>query len=120
MSFYGQVIQQIVGAINKITVKKTDEETSSKNISTNYTIQGDCIIYPEAEDSSPTITLKHSSISEQESSYKILVLDTDAEYWRKGTLIIDKAGHATIEIDQASNIWVISATSDGHGNVIFS
>ena len=118
MSFYGQVIQQIQGAISKIIVKK--DVDSKTEIASAVTLQGDGIIYPEVSNDD-IITLKHKKASSEETDLtRFNILMQDKGIWRRGEITVDSAGHAQLNIVSGSEIAVLTATDDKEGNIIFS
>lgn len=116
MSFYGQVIQQIQGAISKIIVKK--DADSKTEITSAVTLQGDGVIYPDISDNT-TITLTHKTLSGADNEYDVLMQDYNG-VWRKGTLKINASGHAKLTVDENSTIAVLTVTDDNNGNITFS
>lgn len=118
MSFYGQIIQQITGALQKITVRnKADAEPSE--ITQSFILQGDGFIQPTVDENNTIVTLNHITKPEQENNeIQILCYDDDGENkcYKKGTASIDAAGHIIITIGE-EKMPLLSCSADAEGNI---
>ena len=116
MSFYGQIIQQITGALQKITVRnKADAELSE--ITQSFILQGDGFIQPTVDENNTIVTLNHTTKPEQENNkIQILCYDSTNQCYRNGTASIDAAGHIIVTIGEGT-MPVLSCSADAEGNI---
>lgn len=91
MSFYGQMIQQIKGAIDKITIAKQND--SSVDMGGAVILKESDFIKLQTTNGSDTVTIEHVAQDYGSNEYQVLVRGSEEGAWSIADL--DDAGHIT-------------------------